>query len=648
MTGLDTVPDGEMPQVNMQLLCDYCVGRTEFPIDVLAASEAPAEAIALVQSLLMVEPTARVTSSTALQSPWFSSIEFKNTWFKRLEADFSELGIALDIGTREDRALMRQIRFIDVARFLPTSTVDDMPVLLEQSIEKRLFNAVWMLINSPGRIVNDPLGVQRLFEQGVIEERLDCIRILVEVGKVDINRLCSSDGRKVLELAVQHGKCNIVQLLINNGAIIEPAADKSHEGRTIFQVAAGSGDIAMVKLLLKVSDDTTPIVNAIAAIISGRTALQAAAENGHIDMIRLLIFNGADINAKPAPESGRTALQAAAENGYLDIVSLLLETGAEPNARPSNVNGITALLAAVSNGHIDIVSVLLKYKSDVDYELDGATALHMAIQNVYPNIVQSLLMCRAKVYDTALQAAVETGCVELVQLLLEHKAIINDESVEPRDRTELQTAAGNGHIEVVRLLLDHGANINAKPTSLSGRTALQAAAEGGHLGVVDALLKLGAAVNDGPAVEHGRTALQAAAGNGHFDLVKLLLNHKAKINAKPAPHFGRTALQAAAEGGHLTIAEFLLQHKAKVNDKPSGHGGVSALGAAETRNDGPMIQLLQANGALDRVPQKTGIKHECGLMLRNYPLGAFFTIFLLCSTLWIPLTIWLHSQFSPI
>ena len=71
--------------------------------------------------------------------------------------------------------------------------------------------------------------------------------------------------------------------------------------------------------------------------------------------------------------------------------------------------------------------------------------------------------------------------MELMNKLMMAKADVNAKVAERFGRTDIQAAAESGHLEVVEMLLTAKADVNAKATGCSGRTALQAAAESGHL-----------------------------------------------------------------------------------------------------------------------------------------------------------------------
>lgn len=231
MTGLDTDTNLNEPEFDIQLLLDYCRGGAKFPIDHLQNSGAPYEAIDLMQRMLVADPRERITASTALQSRWLTTIDFKNSWFKKLEVEFMELGIVLDLGTRPEKAFMRQIRTTDIVRLLPIATANNLGWLLEEAIDKGLPNAAWMLVKSPGRIIKDPTGVQRLFEKAMKERRLSWLKFLLEIGKMDITNsnsdlvggyvdidLAGRDGKTAVEVAVYNGWCDILQLLLKYNA----------------------------------------------------------------------------------------------------------------------------------------------------------------------------------------------------------------------------------------------------------------------------------------------------------------------------------------------------------------------------------------------------------------------------------------------
>lgn len=108
---------------------------------------------------------------------------------------------------------------------------------------------------------------------------------------------------------------------------------------------------------------------------NGWTALTAAARFGHTDTVKLLLSRGANVNAE-GYLLGVTALMSATTNGRLDTVKLLLASGANVNA--CDLEGNTALTLAVSCNHPDIVPILLSAGGDIATKRRGKTLLMMA------------------------------------------------------------------------------------------------------------------------------------------------------------------------------------------------------------------------------------------------------------------------------
>ncbi|HYZ74395.1 MAG TPA: ankyrin repeat domain-containing protein, partial [Chthoniobacterales bacterium] len=177
---------------------------------------------------------------------------------------------------------------------------------------------------------------------------------------------------------------------------------------------------------------------------------------------------------------------------------------------------------------------------------------------------------------TGLMAAAERGRVDIVKLLLDHKA---DPNVAGRDAgTALMLAAENNQPEIVKLLLDRGADPNRQDHN--GWTALLKAAYQGNAKCIEILashtkLELDRALlvatlmerkdavkvllDNGAEVDFrasdGRTPLILAAGKGNKEIVELLL--RAGADASLTDQSGQTAQAVAAAKGFNDIAESL-------------------------------------------------------------------------------------------
>ena len=140
-----------------------------------------------------------------------------------------------------------------------------------------------------------------------------------------------------------------------------------------------------------------------------------------------------------------------------------------------------------------------------------------------------------------LNAAAMKGSVLLIQILLHHKANVNQ--IDSMGLTPLMVAALNGHTNVVMELLAKGANVNQK--SNDDETALHLAMKGGSLGVVNLLLEKGANIN-AQTKSMKFTPLHFAA-RFNVDHLRKVLEMNENCNTEILDRNGRTAKEMAEE-----------------------------------------------------------------------------------------------------
>ena len=126
-------------------------------------------------------------------------------------------------------------------------------------------------------------------------------------------------------------------------------------------------------------------------------------------------------------------------------------------------------------------------------------------------------------------------------------------------RSNLQNAAEVGSLEIVKLLIDAGASVNEPPGMEGGATSLQLAAIKGHLRIAKYLIDRGANINAAGAKYGGRTALEGAAEHGRIDMVHLLLEG-AETTGKGQRQYLR-AVKLAKKEGHFVVADQLRAHR---------------------------------------------------------------------------------------
>ncbi|KAJ5539451.1 hypothetical protein N7513_007783 [Penicillium frequentans] len=134
--------------------------------------------------------------------------------------------------------------------------------------------------------------------------------------RTDVNYLGKGVRRRTpLQLAVEKGNMEIVNILLSRGAKID-SPPAQHGGVTTLQIAAIQGFICIARRLLDLGAD----LNEPPARYFGRTALQGAAEHGRVDMLQMLLEGG-------------TLIVGEGEQQYLKAVELAELNGHNAAAR---------------------------------------------------------------------------------------------------------------------------------------------------------------------------------------------------------------------------------------------------------------------------------------------------------------------------
>ena len=172
------------------------------------------------------------------------------------------------------------------------------------------------------------------------EGRLDIIGALLSAGaKLDVQ---NNRGGSALMWAIYEKKTDAAALLVKAGANTNLQND---QGLTALLMAAGTGDVASVKMFLRIKGQNRPNVNA--ADKTGSTPLHAACQNRHADVVKLLLRNGARTNVKDGRGFTPLIVSALNENGR--ITELLLATG-NHDIDARGKMGNSALMTAAQEG----------------------------------------------------------------------------------------------------------------------------------------------------------------------------------------------------------------------------------------------------------------------------------------------------------
>ncbi len=413
----------------------------------------------------------------------------------------------------------------------------------EEEQEIRRIQAI--IKNSPDLMNASVRGSSPLL-QAASKGQLVVARFLLEHG-ANVDQQTSDDQGPALLIAASHGHKSMVELLLSKGA--NPNV-KSRGGTTALHEAASKGFVSIVEVLLASKAEVD------ARNDKEETPLHLTIAAGQDAVVEALLQHGADVNARRG--NGDTPLHFAAGRSDAGLIALLLNRGADINAR--NESGAPPLWAALESGRVESARTLLEKGASVDFAVAGMSPIHQAVQR---------------------------DSVELVQLLLEHKAqadLPNNDGVTPLQSVVLEVQ----NPELIPPLIKAGANPNTPlpdaatvrtrtPNSLgtsgqmvSRQPILGAALLQKNLQMIEALLANGADVNS-TLPNDGPTVLMQAVSSRSQNLVDAVLRHKPDLEKRVGAggYERQTALHQAVSRGKLEAIDALIKAGAKVDAQDS-------------------------------------------------------------------------------
>lgn len=146
-----------------------------------------------------------------------------------------------------------------------------------------------------------------------LKGNVDCVRVLLEQGRVPAQSPASSNDLIPLSLASQSGHAEVVILLLHHGATCVPNTN----GEYPMHLAAREGHVHVCRLLLKMEGWDIPDK------YHEWTPLFHAARYGRVDCVKVLLEAGSSPHNKD--ELGQTAAHYAAWYGHHDSLGYILE-----------------------------------------------------------------------------------------------------------------------------------------------------------------------------------------------------------------------------------------------------------------------------------------------------------------------------------
>ncbi|KAI9684613.1 MAG: hypothetical protein M1822_005701 [Bathelium mastoideum] len=375
-----------------------------------------------------------------------------------------------------------------------------------------------------------------------------------------------------IQLAASRGRHDLVELLIQHGARIDPVSTGE---MSPLQCGARSGHASIVRLLV----DKGVNVNHVFKSTDGRlhTALSFASSNERPETVEELLRAGAVISDLPSIPN---ALTVACENRKFVAAMMLLEELSRSSTRERTRND--ALLAASERSDDTAFKLLLEHALPIDPQRkEGSVgyALHVSAYHLRPNFVLQLVQHGANTnllhphYGSPLIAALE-GCA--LPVLIHRAEYSTDGSFtrafgpeKPTDgsqihyRSSLDAAEVSECLQVVQTLLDSGADANTELREFGN--SIHLAAFIGNLTLMQLLLQRGGILH----VQGGcfGSPLLAALDRDDLDMVALLLDRGVDVRCLSSQ--GRSALQYAFMASNHEAARLLLDRGADIN----GHDG---------------------------------------------------------------------------
>lgn len=283
-----------------------------------------------------------------------------------------------------------------------------------------LLNKISNKIKQPNNILNLELSYSLVNnDYYYIDHYLKCH--LTQINSYFIN---DANDNKLLRSASKNNNIKLVNFLLkygfNNNFGCEYALCNS----------AHNGNFKIVKILIK---------NGVNVHFRDNEALLNSICRNHFRIAKFLIQN----DANPKDEY---LLNICFQNNYPKMINLLLK-----NITNFNEVKNDCLQSASKYGHLRLVKFLLKNKADIN----NSSALHSASLNGKIEIVDYLLQNNADANNSSLEILSEGGNFEMIELLLKHKANVQD-----KNDYALIKAYEYNDLEIVKLLLQYKADIH--------------------------------------------------------------------------------------------------------------------------------------------------------------------------------------------
>jgi ankyrin repeat protein len=486
------------------------------------------------------------------------------------------------------------------------------------------------------------------------------VQVLIQHGAYVSAR--DNAGFTPLHTAAERGHAEILRLLLKNGATPDTVTP---DGYTPVNSAAFLGKTEILKVLLEAGANVNP--NTTGGV---RPPLSDASGYAHSKAVKLLLEFGADIHAvdstrntalhsavadpvwmekaidqlgiRDVGEWGNWPAERGSDTDRLKVVQSLLEAGADVHARNS-YNNTPLNFLAINWGSPKAADLLLQYGAEVDSKgLNGATPLLNTTEKGFTELAAFFIENGADVTvkakdtgATTLHLAVNSGYLDLVELLVKHNAPLHDldigkqtpamlclikgrsdmlEIMYRKDpsvleyatqdlQTMLHIAAASGHAEMVRFLLDKG--FDPEALNRAGETPIFGAAAGMTIERAFDMENQAAAMLGLPVPDYDEVAESYQFGDEYAEIAEMLIEAGANVN-RQSESTGISPLFYACNSGLIEVVKVLLDHGADFLTLNPRHKYLPVHAAADYGNteivkifldSGVNVDVLASHGA---------------------------------------------------
>jgi ankyrin repeat protein len=257
-----------------------------------------------------------------------------------------------------------------------------------------------------------------------------------------------------------------------------------------------------------------------------------------------------------------TSLEFVVFKNNLPLVQFLLEKGVNPNV--GGTNGDTPLIISIKAGFHQISEKLIVAGANTcKPDKNGKTPLYWAVDKKNQKIINQLLDHGAEMtIHTALLHAIDSGYLDMVQLLVEKGAPLNVVS----SGTPLIRAIERRHSDIIKYLIKRGADINL--ADKNGNLPLKVCMEKRNFEIIIGMIEKGLKVNATLA----NSLLVCSLELEQVDMVEYFIKLGADVNQKNKN--GQTLLSTALKNSDLRSFRLLIESgadqrlaEAEINEK---------------------------------------------------------------------------------